>query len=388
MLGAAFFQRFVELFQQLALVLGQLDGRFQADVAVQIARVAGAHALDALAAQAKLLAGLRAVGNVDGGLAVERRHLDLAAQRGGGKADRHHAVQIVAVALEDVVLFQTNLDEQIARRPAVGARLAVAGRPDAHAVVNAGGNLHFQRFLVLDLALTVAHTARVLDELAGAAAMRAGLLHAEKALAHLHHTLAVAGAAGGGAGAGLGARAVAGVALVPAGDADLRVLSRGGFFQRDFHRVAQVGAAVHLLTAAPATLLAEDVAKDVAKRLGKTAKAFRPAAHVRVDARVAVLVVGGALLRVGQHLVGLFGLLELDLGLHGHAALVAVGVVLHRQLAISLLDFLIAGVLGNAQDFVIVALGGHQCFSKRLRQTPRSRLRGIFCAAAKAARGR
>jgi hypothetical protein len=53
------------------------------------------------------------------------------------------------------------------------------------------------------------------DDLARAAAVRAGLLHAEEALAHLHHALALAGGAGLGLGAGLGARAVAGVALVP-----------------------------------------------------------------------------------------------------------------------------------------------------------------------------
>jgi hypothetical protein len=38
-------------------------------------------------------------------------------------------------------------------------------------------------------------------------------------------------------------------------------------------------------------------------------------------------------------------------------ALVAVRVVLHRQLAISLLDFVLGGVLGNAEDFVIVSFG-------------------------------
>src|SRR5690606_35953634 len=49
-LGAAFPERIVQLLEQLALVLGELDGRFDAHVAVQVAGVAGAHALDALAA--------------------------------------------------------------------------------------------------------------------------------------------------------------------------------------------------------------------------------------------------------------------------------------------------------------------------------------------------
>src|SRR5690606_22283160 len=143
----------------------------------------------------------------------------------------------------DLVLLHADLDVQVARRPAVGARLAVAGAADAHAVVDAGGDLHLQRLVVLDLGLAVAGGAGLGDDLAGAAALRAGLLHAEEALAHLHRAGAVAGGAGDGLGAGLGAAAVAGAAVVPARDADLRFLALGRFLQRDLHRVAQVAAA-------------------------------------------------------------------------------------------------------------------------------------------------
>jgi hypothetical protein len=198
------------------------------------------------------------------------------------------------------VLLQPDLDEQVARRAAVGARLAVAGAADAHAVVDAGGDAHFQRLLLLDLALAVAGGAGLGNDLAGAAAVRAGLLHAEEALAHLHDAGAVAGGAGLGLGAGLGAAAVAGLALVPGRDADLRVLALGRFLQRDLHRVRQVAAAVDLAAAAraggAALLLAEDVAEDVAEGLGKAAEAFRAraarAAHVGVDAGMPELVVG------------------------------------------------------------------------------------------------
>ena len=55
MFGAAFFERLVELFQQLFLVLGEFDRGFHRDVAVQIAWVAAAHPLDALAAQPELV---------------------------------------------------------------------------------------------------------------------------------------------------------------------------------------------------------------------------------------------------------------------------------------------------------------------------------------------
>jgi hypothetical protein len=72
---------------------------------------------------------------------------------------------------------------------------------------------------------------------------------------------------------------------------------------------------------------------------------------------VAVLVVGRLLLRVRQHLVGLFGLLELLFGALGGITLVAVRVVLHRQLAIRLLDLVVRSVLGYAQHFVKIAFG-------------------------------
>ena len=191
--------------------------------------------------------------------------------------------------------------------------------------------------------------------------MRAGLLHAEKALAHLHLPTALAGATGFGRGAGLGTAAVAGVAFVEAGNANLGIFARRRFFQRDVHGIAEVVAAKHLATALLAPGLAKNIAKDVAKGIGKagatsTAKAAT-AAHIGVDTGVTVLVVGGALFSVRQHLVGFFGLFEFHLG--AGVPLVAVRVEFHRQLAIGFFDLFVAGVFGNTQNFVIVAFGGH-----------------------------
>ena len=191
--------------------------------------------------------------------------------------------------------------------------------------------------------------------------MRAGLLHAEKALAHLHLTTALAGATGFGRGARFGTAAVAGVAFVEAGDADLGVFARCRFFQGDVHGVAEVVAAKHLAPTLLAPGLAKDVAKNIAKGIGKT-RAASPAkagtaAHIGVHTRMAILVVGGALFRVGEHFVGLFGLFEFHLG--AGVPLVAVGVKLHRQFAIGFFDLFVAGVFGNTQNFVIVAFGGH-----------------------------
>ena len=108
--------------------------------------------------------------------------------------------------------------------------------------------------------------------------------------------------------------------------------------------------------------LTKDVAKDVAERLTKAAKACCAAgttAHIGVYPCVAKLVISRAFFRVGEHLVGFFGLFEFHFcrGI----ALVAVRVVFHGHLAVGLFDVLVAGVFGYTQNFVKVAFGGHGC---------------------------
>ena len=68
-----------------------------------------------------------------------------------------------------------------------------------------------------------------------------------------------------------------------------------------------------------------------------------------------VAVVSGALLLVGEDLVGLGGFLELALGLG--VARVLVGVELQGHLPIALLDLLDRGLALDGQDFVVIALG-------------------------------
>ena len=334
---------------------------------VQVARIAGAHTLDSLAAQPESLAVLSTLGQIDLGLATQGRNFHGPTQRSGGQANRHGAVQVIAIALEDLVRLDPDLDVQVARRPTVGAGLAVAARTNAHAFVDAGRHLDFQRLVLLDLALATASRAGLGNDLAGAMAMRAGLLDAEEPLAHVHRASAVAGRTDFGTRSGLRAVALAGFATLVRRNADLRFLARRSLFERDLHRVAQVAATKHLLAARAASLprtattTAEDVTEDVAECLGKAAESFSAgaatASHVRVHTRVTVLVVGRALLPVAEHFVGLFGLLEFLFGLLGVFPLVAVRVMLHGHLAIGLLDVFFAGVLGNAQRFVIIPFG-------------------------------
>src|SRR6185369_15060039 len=233
-----------------------------------------------------------------------------------------------------------DLDVEIAVRAAVRPRLAVAARADPHAFVDAGRDLDLERLVALEAALAVARLARLGDDLAAAVARRARLLDAEEALAHLHRSRAVAGGAVDRARSRLRAAALARLARLVRGDADLRFLAVGRFLERDLHRVAEVAAAVDLRAGATGANAAEDGAQDGRQRLGEAAESFRAAAQARVDAGVAVLIVGGALGRVGEHLVGLLGLLERFLRSLRSGTLVAVRMVLHGELAVRLLDLL------------------------------------------------
>ena len=122
-------------------------------------------------------------------------------------ADRNTAMQVVSITLKNVVLFKADLNVQVAWGAAVGSWFAIARTANAHACIDACRNFDFQGFLALDLALARARAAGVGTDLAHAAAGRAGLLHAEKALAHLHRARTAAGAAGLDLRAGFGAGA-------------------------------------------------------------------------------------------------------------------------------------------------------------------------------------
>src|SRR5690606_25463832 len=214
-----------EFAQQFLLAFSQRDRRFDHDVAEQVACIARTHALDALAAQTEGLAGLRTLRQREGSLAVERGHFDLATERRLGKGNRNLAMQVVAFALEYRMLLDADFHVEVARRTAIHAGFAIAGRADAHAVVNAGRDLHFERFVALDLACAAASRARRWIHLAGALAFRAGLQHAEETLLHAHLAMAAAGGTGSRRSAGLGTTAVAGVALVPRRYADRGVVA-------------------------------------------------------------------------------------------------------------------------------------------------------------------
>src|ERR1700730_3018937 len=193
--------------------------------------------------------------------------------------------------------------------------------------------------------------------------LRACLLDRKKALRNAHLTLAVARRAGLGLRSRFGAAAMTSLALLHRRNADLGFGAARCFFERQFEVVAKVGASKDSAAAtASAALATKNFAEDVPEGIGETAESLRAAESARtrgaetgrrIDTGVSELIVSLPLASVGQHLVRFLRLLEfLFRALVG----IAVRMMLHRQLAISLLDILIGRVAIDAKCRVVVAL--------------------------------
>src|SRR6185503_10911583 len=114
-LDLCFGQRFGELFEQLLLLLGQALRCHALNRHEQIALTAARHIGHAFAAQAEGRSRLGAFGNLDGLVTIEAGHFDLSAERKRGEGQRHRAMQVVAIALEELVLLHEDDHVEIAR---------------------------------------------------------------------------------------------------------------------------------------------------------------------------------------------------------------------------------------------------------------------------------
>ncbi len=161
-----------------------------------------------------------------------------------------------------------------------------------------------------------------------------------------------------GTGVGVGARTLARsaalLARLDAIEVELMLDTEDGLGKVELELHPQIGAA--LGCRAPRRCAAEEGVEDVAE----TSEALEPLEALRlaaIDTGGAEAIVAAALLRVGEHLVGASDLLEATLRA---LRLVAVGVVLHRELAESALDLVLRGLAGYAQHLVEVVLGRHE----------------------------
>src|SRR5580698_5659639 len=91
-------------------------------------------------------------------------------------------MQVVAVALEEVVWTNGKHDVEIAARAAEASGFAFAGVADAGAVFDAGRDLDLHRELAGDAGFAAGGGAGVGDDGAGAAAVAAGAGYGEEAL--------------------------------------------------------------------------------------------------------------------------------------------------------------------------------------------------------------
>ncbi len=354
-LGGGTAKRLVQLTQQLFLLLGQLDRGLDHHLAHQIPHLAGAHGFDALATHAEHLAGLGLRGYLELDPAVQGRHFDLATQGCRSEADGDFTVEVVTVTHEDLVLLDVHLHIQIASRCAGFPRFPFAGETDAIASIDASRDLDRQGLGLLVAPFAMALAARILDDLAATVTVRAGLLHCKETLTHLYLAGAVAGRAGLGRAPGVGAGAVTHLTVDQGRDLDLFGDTAHRLFQGQFHGIAQVGTTgrAATTTAAATKDVTEHIAKDVAE-IGAAAKATVAATLTRIDTGMAVLIVTGTQVGIGQDLVSLLDLFEFlfSIGI----ALITVRVILHGQTLVRLLDLALVGIFRYPQHFVEIAL--------------------------------
>jgi len=110
------------------------------------------------------------------------------------------------------------------------------------------------------------------------------------------------------------------------------------------------------LAAAHGEHLAEQIAEDVADV--HAARKRTRAKALRAQASMAKAIVSCALIGIAQYLVGLAGLFELLFGCS--IARIPVRMVLHRLFSVRALQLLIAGLAGDAENFVIICFA-HSC---------------------------
>src|SRR5271154_388216 len=232
-----------ELGQELALTTGQTLRRLDIELHEEVARIARAQHRHAFAPQPQLPSGLCALGNADPRLgSVERADGEFAPERCLHHRDRHPAIEVGAVALEERMRLDGEKNVKVAGRPAPHSRLALAGETNAGAVLDAGGNIDRERALPGPAAGAGAFVARIFDRLPAAVTGGAGAFDGEEALLRAHPPMAAAGLAGYRLGAGAGAGAGAGFAGHRSRHSDRGGLAAKRLFERDLEIVAQVRA--------------------------------------------------------------------------------------------------------------------------------------------------
>src|SRR5262249_55342095 len=154
--------------------------------------------------------------------------------------------------------------------------------------------------------------------------------------------------------AGLRAAAVARGARGETRDRERLLAAARRLLEGHLELVLQVLAPPHPRPPTTAAPGAEEVPEEVSEDVLEAGAEVEAAESALLEGCVAEAVVACSPVGIGQNLIGLADLLEALLGLR--IARVLVRVILERQLAVGLLQILVAAGPGNAQHLVVVAL--------------------------------
>ena len=130
-------------------------------------------------------------------LTVHSGYANLRTHGGLRYRDWNHAVQVVAFAREEGMLFHVQHHVQISGGAAEGAHFACAGKAYSRSVLHARGNFGVYSALAKNPAFAFALRARIGDDAAGSLAGGTGASDAEESLLIADLAAAGAGAASG-----------------------------------------------------------------------------------------------------------------------------------------------------------------------------------------------
>ena len=109
---------------------------------------------------------MSACGDFEVGFAFQGGNGGLAAEGGGGEAERHLTVEVIAFALEELVSFDLDDDVEIASRAAFGTVVAIATAAETGTVFDASGDFDAQFGALFGAATARTRFAGVADDFA------------------------------------------------------------------------------------------------------------------------------------------------------------------------------------------------------------------------------
>lgn len=349
---------FRELAQQAFLFGRQFAGHFDQRLHAEVATPPAARIDDTLAADREDFTAVRPRWNAEHMRTVECGDFDFGSQSCLAVGHRQLQQQVIAVAVEQAVRLDGHKQMAIARRSAIRTRFTLASETDAHAVVDAGGNINRSLDPLCFQAATSAIDAGMADRLAGPLATGASGLDPEDAGRLDHLPTSAARGTRFRLTAWCSSTAITLFAVGATAERDLFGHTAGRFLQRQRHIAADVGATPHTTAAASPT---EQVAERAsAEEVSEGVKNVFDVVELRTsasDSRMSELVVAASLFRITQNLVRLTRFLEMLNRIFVVA--VTIWMVANRELAIGLIDDRFGRGPFDTQDFIVAAFFRH-----------------------------